>query len=118
MKKIAIISNESKDQGYVLNKKNHRISYQDAKCVCFLDHSILTKTNLNLRELDDTNILECSFILVIGGDGTLLNAIASYADLEIPFLGINVGRVGFLADIALAEYQITTHRSDLRINTP
>ncbi len=105
MKKIAIISNESKDQDYILTKKVIEF-LTDAKCVCYLDRAIITKTNLNFTVLNDTNILECSFILVIGGDGTLLNAIASYADLEIPFLGINVGRVGFLADIALAEYQI------------
>ena len=105
MKKIAIISNESKDQGYILTKKVIEF-LSDAKCVCYLDHAIITKTKLNFAVLNNTNILECSFILVIGGDGTLLNAIASYADLKIPFLGINVGRVGFLADIALAEYQI------------
>ena len=104
MKKIAIISNEGKDQDYVLTKKVVEF-LTDAKCICFLDHDILTKTKLNFKELDTINILECSFVLVIGGDGTLLNAIASYADLQIPFLGINVGRVGFLADIALAEYQ-------------
>lgn len=104
MKKIAIISNESKDQDYVLTKKIIEF-LTDAKCVCVPDHTIISKTKLNLEQLNNKNITACSFILVIGGDGTLLNAIASYADLGIPFLGINVGRVGFLADIPLAEFQ-------------
>lgn len=35
----------------------------------------------------------------IGGDGTLLNGVQFVRDLGIPLVGVNVGRLGFLADI-------------------
>src|SRR3569833_4118518 len=42
----------------------------------------------------------CDLALGIGGDGTLLNAVRSLADFGIPVCGINLGRLGFLADIS------------------
>jgi NAD+ kinase len=37
--------------------------------------------------------------IVIGGDGTLLNAARSLAPCGVPIIGVNLGRLGFLADI-------------------
>ncbi|QIL76817.1 MULTISPECIES: NAD kinase [Hymenobacter] len=39
------------------------------------------------------------FILSIGGDGTLLDTVTYVGSLQIPILGINTGRLGFLATI-------------------
>lgn len=41
----------------------------------------------------------CDLAIVIGGDGSLLNAARHAADQQIPLLGINRGRLGFLTDI-------------------
>ena len=38
--------------------------------------------------------------IVVGGDGTLLNAARSLSHHDIPLLGINLGRLGFLTDIS------------------
>jgi NAD+ kinase len=40
-------------------------------------------------------------VIVVGGDGTMLAAAHLLAPHDIPLLGVNVGRLGFLADIAL-----------------
>ncbi|MCP4888674.1 MAG: hypothetical protein GY904_18925 [Planctomycetaceae bacterium] len=39
---------------------------------------------------------DADFILVIGGDGTMLHAIRQYWRLRLPFIGINAGHLGFL----------------------
>lgn len=41
----------------------------------------------------------CDLLIVIGGDGSLLQAVRHIIDDEIPVLGINRGRLGFLTDI-------------------
>ena len=56
--------------------------------------------NLNLpegnAELFGRN---CDLAIAIGGDGTMLRAAHLLADYNVPLLGINRGRLGFLADI-------------------
>jgi len=41
----------------------------------------------------------CHMVIAIGGDGTMLHAAHLLADHDVPLLGINRGRLGFLADI-------------------
>ena len=43
---------------------------------------------------------DCDLVIVIGGDGTLLHAARLLADVNVPILGINLGRLGFLVDIS------------------
>lgn len=49
---------------------------------------------------------EIDFMISLGGDGTLLDAITFVGDKEIPILGINYGRLGFLASIGKDEIHI------------
>lgn len=50
-------------------------------------------------ELDDT--IEC--MISLGGDGTLLDTVTYVRDKNIPVLGINFGRLGFLASLGREE---------------
>jgi len=43
------------------------------------------------------------FLLVIGGDGTLLDATTLVEGTDIPIIGLNTGRLGFLANITRDE---------------
>jgi NAD+ kinase len=42
-------------------------------------------------------LVDCSVLLSMGGDGTLLESVTHIGSLEMPILGINTGRLGFLA---------------------
>jgi NAD+ kinase len=39
------------------------------------------------------------FVITLGGDGTILNAATLIKDSNVPVLGINLGRLGYLADV-------------------
>jgi NAD+ kinase len=45
----------------------------------------------------------CDAVLAIGGDGTLLGAARNLAGTSLPLAGINLGRLGFLADVSPGE---------------
>ena len=87
-----------------------------------LDKKYPTYTHFN----DLSNSFDIMF--TIGGDGTFLRAVTYIRDLDIPVLGINTGRLGFLAtvqknqineavDLLLKKSYTTQHRSLLQIET-
>lgn len=47
----------------------------------------------------------CDLVIAIGGDGTLLSACQKAAVSNVPLMGINLGRLGFLADIEMSEVE-------------
>lgn len=51
---------------------------------------------------------EC--VIVLGGDGTLLQAAADLVNMDIPFLGINLGTLGFLAEVNVSETEAALNR--------
>lgn len=62
---------------------------------CERSVSVLPEDNQGIDKMD--------FVISIGGDGTLLDTISRVGAWEIPVLGINTGRMGFLATIAKEE---------------
>jgi NAD+ kinase len=48
---------------------------------------------------------QADLIIVVGGDGSLLNTARTFVDKKIPILGINLGRLGFLADVPITNME-------------
>ena len=57
---------------------------------------------------DELESFDC--ILVLGGDGTLLNVASSASHVEIPLFGINLGTVGFLTEGEITNWQTIIDR--------
>jgi NAD+ kinase len=47
---------------------------------------------------------QCDLAIVVGGDGTLLNSARTLVDFQVPILGVNLGRLGFLVDVSPTEF--------------
>lgn len=57
----------------------------------------VTKPKINTHE--ELKTFDPEFVITLGGDGTILSAVTLIKNLEIPIVGINLGRLGFLASI-------------------
>lgn len=73
--------------------------------------SELTKSGISfavnpIENMDNTVTLA----IIIGGDGTLLRAARYYAKYSIPVFGINMGRLGFLAQSSIDEISISVKK--------
>ena len=79
-------------------------------CICREFHHFLT-TDLHLNipdaELFDGDDFCADMVISIGGDGTFLKAASRVGSRNIPILGINTGRLGFLADVSPEEMEDT-----------
>lgn len=81
----------------LLKKHNCRITVSEEFQAYLIEANILEgfksyKKGADLSQMDA--------LITLGGDGTLLEAITHIADKEVPILGINTGRLGFLATTA------------------
>ncbi|HYX10635.1 MAG TPA: NAD(+)/NADH kinase, partial [Candidatus Acidoferrum sp.] len=52
------------------------------------------------RELATTD-----FLLVLGGDGTMLRAARAVIQVDVPLLGVNLGKIGFLSKVEAGELE-------------
>ncbi|GAB7069759.1 NAD kinase [Mycobacterium hodleri] len=55
-------------------------------------------TDIQVVDADERAAEGCEMVLVLGGDGTFLRAAELARNVEIPVLGVNLGRIGFLAE--------------------
>ncbi len=86
-------------------KKLLVVAYDQEKTQSALAHvsQILSENNVSFvtytpkTDLPSTDVTD--LIIVIGGDGSMLSAAKDFQHLDVPFVGINLGKVGFMADL-------------------
>lgn len=57
----------------------------------------------DLESSSATDLSDIDFAISLGGDGTILRLVHKYPDLQAPILGINLGHLGFMADVPLSD---------------
>lgn len=91
MKQFYLITNEGKDpEGIYTGKIAEYIKKHGGEAVC------VDGEKFSNGQIPDQSV-DC--ILVLGGDGTLLRAARNMMDNDIPLLGINLGTLGYLAEV-------------------
>jgi NAD+ kinase len=111
--KIAIYSRGlEENQHQEVNILLQELQKHDVEPVFFQDffNSFYSAVNLKTKystfnssaDLDDS----ISCIISLGGDGTLLDTVTLVRDKGIPVLGVNYGRLGFLANLGKGELQV------------
>ena len=96
--KIVIVYSATRKTDKVLSKVKEIIELSNTE--------IILSSNIN--RLDSQSFKKASkadLILVLGGDGTMIGSIRNLHTLNVPFLGINSGTVGFLTDLSISKIE-------------
>lgn len=105
-KKIAIMA-RGKNSGITETLQALTRYLQDQKYeICIEADTVDLIEDTGLPTVDGTRLSEtCELLIVVGGDGSMIKGAHLAAPQDIPVLGINRGRVGFLTDIHPYEFE-------------
>ncbi|GAB4466294.1 MAG: NAD(+)/NADH kinase [Armatimonadaceae bacterium] len=101
MHSVGLLINEGKPAA--LDSARRLIhAYADRSDICLLARDTVARSlSANLcHAATDTEIAQTDFVVVFGGDGTLLAAARLVAPYETPILGIHLGQFGFITEVA------------------
>ncbi len=101
--KIGIQWNATKEQGldaaqrliHILEERNIQVSVNTS-----------LSEALSIPDLkEERGFSGCDMLIVLGGDGTILRALDYAIPNDLPILGVNLGRLGFLSEIELSDLE-------------
>ena len=111
-KKFVLFGNiyQAKKSAHVLRLLSILGKYQADVYIDKEFYNFLTKEqkmDIHSASVFDRNDFDADMVLSMGGDGTFLKAASYVGNKNIPILGINTGRLGFLADVSPEEMEET-----------
>ena len=97
MKKAILVPNGQKDASFALTRAAVR---------CLISLGIIAYIDEEYQplEIEDVHFYskipkDADFIIVIGGDGSVIDASGLAIELDVPIIGVNLGKVGYLATL-------------------
>ena len=110
MKRIVLSPNPYRDRNFRHVQEAARILHEAGIetdiCLSFdVDKSFELPKNLRFTPMQEA-IKTADALICFGGDGTILHASKAAAEAGIPVLGVNIGTVGFMAELECSEMQL------------
>ncbi len=100
MKRFYIITNRLKDSDLQVTEEIKRhLNMRGAEAIIQVEAAEQATTKVYTNSHAIPQDIDC--VIVLGGDGTLLQAARDTSDRGIPLLGINMGTLGYLAEVEM-----------------
>lgn len=112
MKRVILTPNPYRDRSFrnVLEAKAHleSVGVETRLCLSFeLDRSFELPKNLTFSKMEE-ELPQADAMICFGGDGTILHTSKAAARHGVPILGVNIGTVGFMAELECGEMSLLT----------
>lgn len=105
MDKIILLPNREKDPAFSLSLRVLEVLREFCTCVYTEKHNSELVAAGAVGYSAERFPTDAQLLLVLGGDGTMLHAAADAARFDIPLLGVNIGRLGYLASLDPSEIE-------------
>ncbi len=99
MKNFFIVTNNEKDRDLEITLAAQRYLEERGRSCTVQSKEQLKKQCTDIRQIPDN--VEC--VIVLGGDGTLIQAARDVVAREIPLIGVNLGTMGYLAEVEVRD---------------
>ena len=110
MKRVILTPNPYRDKGFQTVRNTQKIlneaGIETRICLPFeVDHNYELPKDLRFSRLD-REIHHADMIICFGGDGTILHMAKTATRAGIPILGVNIGTMGFMAELENSELEL------------
>lgn len=107
MKKIVMTPNPYRDRYFKYAAQAEQalkeVGIETRTCLAFdVDKSFRLPENIKLHDLE-SELKDADLLICFGGDGTILHASKAAMRAGIPILGVNIGTMGFMAELESSE---------------
>lgn len=107
MKHFLIYTNRHKDKNFAATKQIQQyLENRGQKCTIKLKESDWKSSQqIDTNEGDTTITSDIDCMIVLGGDGTMLQAARDIKKLHIPLIGVNLGTLGYMTEIEMGNLE-------------